>query len=167
MIKSELLAWLQTINFRVAIITLSDRASRGEYEDVSGKLLSETLVDFFRQHELRLETAYSLLPDESNTFRDCVKSYLQQGYHFVFTTGSTGIGPRDIAPDVIKSMLDKEIPGIMELIRVKYGTINPNAAISRSLAGVAGQTLLYALPGSPKAVKEYMDEILKSLYIAL
>jgi len=92
-----------------------------------------------------------------------LKQLIDQNTDIVFTTGGTGIGPRDITPDVVKSLLDKEIPGIMEMIRVKYGMQFPNALISRSIAGVAGKTLIYALPGNPKAVKEYSDEIFKTV----
>jgi len=81
----------------------------------------------------------------------------------IITTGGTGIGPRDITVDVIKPMLQKEIPGIMELIRMKYGAEKPNALISRGVAGVIGNTLIYTLPGSVKAVEEYMTEITKTI----
>jgi len=81
----------------------------------------------------------------------------------VFTTGGTGIGPNDVTPEAVRKIIDKEMPGIMELIRVKYGTEKPGALLSRSVAGVASQTLIYALPGSPKAVKEYTDEIFKTV----
>ncbi len=84
-------------------------------------------------------------------------------YDFIFTTGGTGIGPRDITPDVIRPLLDREIPGIMDHIRIKYGTALPQALLSRSVAGVIAKTQVYALPGSPKAVEEYLAEILKIL----
>ncbi len=80
-------------------------------------------------------------------------------YNIIFTTGGTGIGPRDITVDVIKPFITKEIPGIMELIRVKYGLNKPNAVLSRGVAGLAGNALIFTLPGSVKAVKEYMNEI--------
>ena len=92
-----------------------------------------------------------------------MKSLVKEKVDIIFTTGGTGIGPRDITPDVIKKLIDKEIPGIMEMIRIKYGMQFPNALLSRSIAGVAGKTLLYALPGNPKAVKEYCDEIFKTV----
>ena len=82
----------------------------------------------------------------------------------MITTGGTGIGPKDFTPDVIRPMLDKEIPGLMDHIRLKYGAEKPNALISRSIAGVMGNTLVFALPGSVKAVNEYMEEILKSFW---
>jgi molybdenum cofactor synthesis domain-containing protein len=81
----------------------------------------------------------------------------------VFTTGGTGIGPSDITIAVVKRVLDKEIPGIMEYIRLKYGNENPYALLSASLAGVAENTLVFALPGSVKAVDEYFTEIARSL----
>ena len=81
----------------------------------------------------------------------------------VITTGGTGIGPRDFTPEVAKNVIEKEIPGIMENIRIKYGRLVPNALLSRGIAGVMGKTQLYCLPGSLKAVKEYMSEILKTL----
>jgi len=84
-------------------------------------------------------------------------------YDIIITTGGTGIGPKDFTPDVVKPMLEKEIPGIMEMIRMKYGQQKPNALVSRSVAGVIGETLVFTLPGSVKAVEEYMTEILTML----
>ena len=81
----------------------------------------------------------------------------------VFTTGGTGVGPRDVTPEVVTSFCEKTIPGIMEAIRVKYWALKPNALLSRSVAGVAGQMLIFALPGSVRAVTEYMAEIVKTL----
>ena len=81
----------------------------------------------------------------------------------LFTTGGTGIGPRDITPDVVIPLLDREIPGIMEFIRVKHGERLPSALLSRSVAGTIGEMLIYTLPGSVKAVREYTEEILRTL----
>jgi molybdopterin adenylyltransferase len=81
----------------------------------------------------------------------------------LLTTGGTGIGPRNITPEVIKPMLDIEIPGIMEVIRVKYGLQNPAAALSRGVAGLMDNTFVFTLPGDLKAVNEYMEEFLKNL----
>jgi len=87
----------------------------------------------------------------------------KEAYDIIVTTGGTGLGKRDITPDVIKPMLDKEIPGIMEHIRLKYGADKPNALVSRSIAGVMDTTLVYVLPGSTKAVHEYLHEITPTL----
>ena len=90
-------------------------------------------------------------------------SSASQNYHLIFTTGGTGIGPRDITVDTIAPMIEKEIPGIMEMIRVKYGMEKPNALLSRGIAGIIGKSLIFTLPGSLKAVNEYMKEISKIL----
>ena len=81
----------------------------------------------------------------------------------IFTTGGTGIGPRDITVETVRPLLTKEIPGIMEFIRVKYGTENPGALLSCGVAGLIDRCLIYTLPGSVKAVNEYMSEITKTL----
>jgi len=105
----------------------------------------------------------TILPDDRKLLRETINRLVKQNTDIIVTTGGTGIGPRDISPDVIKPMLEKEITGIMELVRVKYGLQNPNAVISRSVAGTIGNTLVYCLPGSPKAISEYMTEILPTL----
>jgi len=148
---------------KVAVITVSDRVSQGEYEDKSGPLLKTILLDYFTAKGLEIDFEMGIVPDESEILRNLILKIVGNRPDMIFTTGGTGIGPRDITPEVIKPMLNKEIPGLMEMIRVKYGMQFPNALLSRSLAGVIGQTLVYALPGTPRAVKEYCDEILKTI----
>lgn len=151
--------------YSARIITLSDRASKGEYEDLSGPRLQEILGNFFMLPSLppRILSHCTLLPDDSEQLRSILKESIGSGTDFIFTTGGTGIGPRDITVDVTRTFVDKEIPGIMEMIRMKYGSGKPQALLSRSIAGVAGKSLIFTLPGSVRAVNEYMDEILKSL----
>lgn len=149
--------------FKIGVITLSDRASQGIYEDKSGLLIQQMITDFLHTQTLDADYHYTVIPDEPHQLKTNLQALVSEGYHYIFTTGSTGIGPRDIAPDVIQQIIDKEIPGIMEFIRMKYGAIIPNALLSRSIAGVANQTVIYALPGSPKAVKEYLEEIFKTM----
>jgi molybdenum cofactor synthesis domain-containing protein len=149
--------------YRALVITLSDRASSGEYNDISGARLQEVLRSFFNEEGLNLFVHYSLIPDDHHKLEELIHQAKDELIDLVFTTGGTGIGPRDFTVDVIKSMLDKEIPGIMEMIRMKYGALKSQALISRSVAGVMGKTLVFTLPGSVKAVNEYMEEILKSL----
>ncbi|MFY9153316.1 MAG: molybdenum cofactor synthesis domain-containing protein [Prolixibacteraceae bacterium] len=147
----------------IHIITLSDRASAGEYADKSGphiKLLSETFLAKIKRHSA---ITNHLIPDDPEKLTQLVKDAISSGADVVFTTGGTGIGPRDFTPDTIRPMLDKEIPGIMELIRVKYGTEKPAALLSRGIAGVSGKTLIYTMPGSVKAVTEYCHEILPTI----
>ena len=91
------------------------------------------------------------------------RGLLKDDVDILFTTGGTGIGSRDITPDVIGPLLTMELPGIMDLVRLKYGENNPGALLSRSIAGTINKTLVFALPGSVNAVKEYTEEIVKIL----
>jgi molybdenum cofactor synthesis domain-containing protein len=149
--------------FNIHIITLSDRASQGEYEDKSGPRIKELVEQFFAVRCSPFAVYYSLIPDDPLQLQTLLKESKEEKIDLIFTTGGTGIGPRDFTPDVVKPLLDKEIPGIMELIRLKYGAEKPNALVSRSIAGVMGQSLIFTLPGSVKAVNEYLPEIFKSL----
>lgn len=148
---------------KVLIVTMSDRASAGEYEDKSGPFAEDMLSAFFKNNIRQFSIDRKILPDSEEQLKQEVLNAVENKYDIIITTGGTGIGPRDITPDVIKQLLDKEITGIMELIRVKYGQKTPNALISRSVAGTIGTTLIYTLPGSVKAVKEYLDEIMPTI----
>jgi molybdenum cofactor synthesis domain-containing protein len=149
--------------FHVQVITLSDRASFGVYEDKSGLRLQERVRDFFRQLEMSCTIHYSLIPDDRQKLEEILIHARKEAIDLIFTTGGTGISPKDITPDVVKTILDKEIPGIMEMIRIKYGSEKPQALVSRSISGVMGTSLIFTLPGSVKAVNEYLDEIFRSL----
>lgn len=146
----------------VLIITLSDRAHRGEYSDLSGPGIKEILTQFFSSQGWPAEFSQALIPDDPAMLEELLKGAGRK-YRLIFTTGGTGIGPRDITVETVRPLLSKEIPGIMEYIRVKYGSEKPNALLSRGVAGVLGGALIYTLPGSVKAVNEYMTEILKTL----
>jgi molybdenum cofactor synthesis domain-containing protein len=149
--------------YKINIITLSDRASKGIYEDRSGPAIIEMVEAYFTESAERFEIEHTIIPDDPYALETLLWKAEDEKADVVITTGGTGIGPRDFTPEVVQSLLDKEIPGIMEMIRMKYGAEKPNALLSRGIAGVMGETLVYALPGSVKAVKEYMSEILKTL----
>ncbi len=149
--------------YRILIITLSDRASAGEYEDRSGVRIQELLNDFFGSQNIHHFIHYSLIPDDRYKLEELLQKAKEELVDLVITTGGTGIGARDFTPDIVKPMLDKEIPGIMEMIRLKYGADKPAALLSRSVAGVMGKSLIFTLPGSVRAVNEYMAEISQSL----
>lgn len=148
---------------RTKIITLSDRASAGNHEDKSGPVIRQQLENHYAALGRPVEFETVILPDESIPLQNAVSGAVCSFCDFIITTGGTGIGPRDITPDVVRPMLTKEIPGIMEMIRVKYGMMMPNALVSRSLAGVIDRSLVYVLPGSPRAVQEYMTEIMPTM----
>jgi len=148
---------------KAVVITLSDRASSGEYEDRSGPKIIEILDFYLKKLELNYHIDHQIIPDDAEQLTQLLNKYRNEKYDFIFTTGGTGIGKRDITIETIKPLLDKEIPGIMEMIRLKYGVEKPNALLSLSVAGVMDESLVYTLPGSVKAVQEYMTEILKTL----
>ena len=150
-------------SIRIRIITLSDRASAGEYKDLSGPEIEKMINEGFLETHWRAAVERALIPDDANRLKEQIETAIAEGIDMIITTGGTGIGPRDITPDVVNPMLDREIPGIMEFIRMKYGERLPSALISRSVAGMIGSTLVYTLPGSIKAVREYMLEILRTL----
>jgi len=149
--------------YKVQIITLSDRAFKGEYEDRSGPRIIELVEEFFNVNKNLFEIEHTIIPDDPDALYTLLEKAKNNEDDVVITTGGTGIGPRDFTPEVVYSVLEKEIPGIMEMIRMKYGAEKQNAYLSRGVAGVMDQTLVYALPGSVKAVNEYMAEILKTL----
>ena len=147
----------------VYVITLSDRAAAGEYEDKGGARLRQHAEDFFSERGIPVALHSSLLTDDPARLREELVSVQHKGAHVVFTTGGTGIGPRDNTPDVVAELADKTIPGIMEVVRMKYGVDKPCALLSRTVAAVMGDVVVYTLPGSTKGVDEYITEILKSI----
>jgi len=152
--------------FKVLVITLSDRAFKGEYSDLSGPAVKEKLKEFFGSEGWTAVFKMELIPDDAIRLRDILVN-ASESYNIIITTGGTGIGPNDITTDTVRPLLLKEIPGIMEYIRIRYGSEKPNALLSRSVAGIIGKSLIYTLPGSVKAVDEYLTEILKTLKHAI
>jgi molybdenum cofactor synthesis domain-containing protein len=150
---------------RILIITLSDRVSLGEYEDRSGPRIRELLEAHFAPSRCRRipQITCLQLPDDPSALRLALMKAIAAYTDYIFTTGGTGIGPRDFTPEVIAPLLDKTIAGLMEFIRCKHGERLPSALLSRSIAGVAGQSLIFALPGSVKAVEEYLEVILPAM----
>jgi molybdenum cofactor synthesis domain-containing protein len=149
--------------YKAHVITLSDRASKGIYNDRSGPEIKTLLKAFFENNNLNLEISNTLIPDDVTLLQQAVNKAVKDKNDILITTGGTGIGKRDITVETLKGILDKEIPGIMEYIRMKYGAEKPAALISRGVAGTIENTQVYTLPGSVKAVKEYMTEIQKNI----
>ncbi|MCF6242888.1 MAG: MogA/MoaB family molybdenum cofactor biosynthesis protein [Bacteroidales bacterium] len=147
----------------IQVITLSDRASRGEYSDLSGPEIVQFLDTYFKEKAWTFNIDALIIPDDAKRLETELQKAKENKTDILITTGGTGIGPRDFTPEVMKKMIEKEIPGIMENIRLKFGQKVPNALLSRGMAGVMGETQVYSLPGSVKAVREYMGEILKTL----
>ena len=145
--------------YRVGIITVSDRASKGEYEDKSGPVIKE-LVEAAGMEVVD----YIIVPDEKSQI---VKKLLhfsdQRQVDLVFTTGGTGFSKRDVTPEATKQVVEREVPGIGEALRAYSLTITPKAMLSRQTAGIRGNTLIINLPGSPKACKENIEYIMAPL----
>lgn len=146
---------------KIRIITLSDRAYKGIYADLSGPKIKERLEVHYAGRNVEIDI--EIIPDEKEMLQISLEKAVSDHADIIFTTGGTGIGPRDITPEGVTEFADKLLPGIMDNIRLKYGQINPNALLSRSVAGVKEKTLIYALPGSVRAVDEYMNEILLTI----
>lgn len=134
---------------QVGIITISDRASAGEYEDEAGP----GLRDFAQKHDWQV-LAQVLVPDEKTSIQQAVQSLVSQGCGLILTTGGTGMTERDVTPEALRDLMRVELPGFGEVMRMKSFELTPNAILSRCLAGVVGSALVIALPGKPKGAVE-------------
>ncbi|MEN6463608.1 MAG: molybdopterin adenylyltransferase [Syntrophaceae bacterium] len=138
------------------ILTVSDKGSRGEREDLSG-LEIRKLLETLPAEVLH----YEIIPDEADIIADRL-IHLADVRHLdlILTTGGTGVSPRDVTPEATLRVIEKEIPGLAELMRLKSLEITPHAALSRAVAGIRGCSLIVNLPGSPKSVRENLAVIL-------
>ncbi len=139
---------------KTAVITLSDKGSRGERDDESGRILVQKLRD--AGFEISF---YEVIPDERKLLKDRLVS-LSERVDLIITNGGTGLSPRDITPDVTLEVIEKEVPGIPEAMRSRGLEKTPRAMLSRGVAGIRGNCLIINLPGSPRAVMENLDVIL-------
>ncbi len=130
----------------IAVITVSDRAHKGEYEDLSGPEIKEII----EQSGIEAEVSLTVVPDEREPLLEALFNNLNKD--IILTTGGTGLGPRDITPDVCGEIFDKELPGISEFLRRESYKETPYALLSRGRSGVKGKTLIVNFPGSVKAV---------------
>lgn len=148
---------------RVAILTISDRASRGEYSDGAGKVLKEILKAWGAQV---VEDA--IVSDEQVEITNKLIHYVDElGVPFVVTTGGTGMAKRDHTPEVVASLCDRMLPGFGELLRQSGSAFTPYSWLSRSTAGIRKGTLILTLPGSPKAVAEGLEALKTQLLHAM
>lgn len=142
---------------KVAVLTLSDKGSKGERQDTSGPAI-EKLISKINAEIIHSE----ILPDEKSLIKKKLLALCKKA-DLILTTGGTGVSPRDVTPDATKEVIQYEIPGIAEAMRAASLKKTPYAMISRAVAGVRGETLIINLPGSPKAVKENLAVILPVL----
>jgi len=151
------------MNVTVGILTVSDRAATGEYEDKSGALIADIIGRKTTWEVARKD----IVSDVIDEIADFLVSWCELGINLVLTTGGTGFAPRDITPEATLSVIERAVPGIPEVLRLESLKVTRHAMLSRAVAGMRGRTLIINLPGSPKAVKENMDVLLPVLPHAL
>ncbi|MCC6347686.1 MAG: MogA/MoaB family molybdenum cofactor biosynthesis protein [Nitrospirales bacterium] len=137
----------------IAVLTLSDKGSRGERADASGPAIADTLRGVGEMKH------YDILPDEKDLIKEKLLEYSGK-VDVILTTGGTGLSPRDVTPEATLEVIEREIPGIAEAMRMEGLKKTRRAMLSRAVAGVRGKTLIINLPGSPVAVKENLEIIL-------
>jgi molybdopterin adenylyltransferase len=144
---------------RVGVITTSDKGYRGERDDASGDVIREMVGG------LGAEVAFNtVVPDEQEEIKKAlIQGADEMGLDLIVTTGGTGVSPRDVTPDATREVIEREIPGFSEAMRMAGLKKTPHAMISRAVCGVRGRTLIVNLPGSPKAVREGLEVILPAL----
>lgn len=145
---------------KIGILTLSDRASAGVYEDKSGEAIKMCLKDWLISD---YEVIYKIIPDEKELLKKELNLMCESSVDLVFTTGGTGPALRDITPEITEEVCDKILPGFGELMRATSLKYVPTAILSRQTAGIKDKTLIVNLPGQPKAIKECLEPIFPAI----
>ena len=141
---------------KLGVITASDRASRGIYEDISGKAIIDTLNDYLLND---IEEYYRCIEDEQKIIENTIIELEELGCNLIVTTGGTGPAPRDVTPEATESVCQKMLPGFGELMRQVSLQYVPTAILSRQSAGIRNKALIINLPGKPKSIKECLDAV--------
>jgi cyclic pyranopterin monophosphate synthase len=139
---------------RCAVITCSDSVAKGVNPDISG----DTIVEKLKQHKVNVSFREAI-PDDFDTIQEEVRKLVSEGFQLIVFTGGTGLSARDVTPDAVSALLDRDIPGLMEAARAYGQQRTPYAMLSRGVAGFVGDTLVITLPGSPRGVAESMDSM--------
>ena len=139
----------------VGIITISDRASAGDYKDLGGPALKKIATD--SGWPILCE---AVVPDDSKRIQETVRSFASQGCGLILTTGGTGIAERDITPEAIRAIMRVELPGFGEVMRAESMKITPNSILSRSLGAIVERSLVIALPGKPSGAVECLGFVM-------
>lgn len=149
------------MKIKIGILTVSDRASSGVYEDISGKAIMELLSTYLKNP---LEYDYCLIPDEQKKIEaELIRMAEIEGCCLIVTTGGTGPAPRDVTPEATEAVCDKMMPGFGELMRAVSLKYVPTAILSRQTAGIRGKCLIINLPGKPKSIKECLDAVFPAI----
>ncbi len=142
---------------KIGVVTVSDRASAGVYEDLSGKAIIDTLNDYLTSD---WHSEYRLIPDEQPLIEQTLRELAdEQGCCLIVTTGGTGPAKRDVTPEATEAVCDRMMPGFGELMRTESLKYVPTAILSRQTAGLRGSSLIINLPGKPKAIRQCLDAV--------
>ena len=146
------------MQINVGILTISDRASRGLYDDLGGPALKQAA----EHHGWRV-TAEALVPDERRDIQRAIRELIAKGCHLILTTGGTGVALRDVTPEAVREIAFRELPGFGEAMRMESLKITPNAILSRNLAAVVDRTLVLCLPGKPSGAVECLGFVVGAI----
>jgi molybdopterin adenylyltransferase len=146
------------MNINIGILTVSDKGSKGERQDLSGPAIREMAAG------IGAVVFYEIVPDEKPQISKKLVEWADSGkVDVILTNGGSGLTPRDVTPEATLAVIDKEVPGIAEVMRARSMQITPMAMLSRAVAGLRGQCLIINLPGSPKAVRECLEPVLPAI----
>src|SRR5436309_15963078 len=146
------------MQIKVGIITNSDRASRGLYDDLGGPALKQAAGNYGWQ-----VTAESLVPDEQGDIQRAIRELIAKGCQLIFTTGGTGVAARDVTPEAVRAIATRELPGFGEVMRAESMKITKNAILSRNLAVVVDKSLVICLPGKPSGALECLGFVVGAI----
>jgi len=142
--------------FVIGRITLSDRAASGVYADASGPEIERVLRGFFNED---MEFHARVLPDDQTAIEETLRAMVDDGLPLIVTTGGTGPSARDVTPEATRAVIEKELPGFGEIMRMRSFENVPTAILTRAVAGIAGRSLIVNLPGRPSAIAECLQLI--------
>jgi len=146
---------------KIGIVTASDRASKGIYEDISGKAIEDTMNDYLTSP---WEPVYRCIEDDQNTIEKTLKELVDdENCCLVVTTGGTGPAKRDVTPEATEAVCDRMMPGFGELMRAESLKFVSTAILSRQTAGLRGDSLIVNLPGKPKSIRECLDAVFPAI----
>ena len=149
---------------KIGIVTMSDRASAGIYEDKSSKEIEQFLKENITNE---FEIIYRLIPDDYKKIADTLKELVEMKCSLILTTGGTGPAPRDVTPEATREVIEKELPGFGELMRMHSLKYVPTSILARGIAGVVKNSFILNLPGSPKAIKENLEAVWSAIPYAI
>jgi len=149
---------------KIGIVTMSDRASAGVYEDKSGKEIEKFLKEKITN---KYEIIYKLIPDEFDKIVSTLKELVEEKCSLILTTGGTGPAKRDITPEATREVIEKELPGFGERMRMHSLQYVPTSILARGTAGIVKNSFILNLPGSPKAIKENLEAVWEAIPYAV